>query len=168
MRIRKFIAACSIGLIINVSIPRSIRSAPVPFFWGAIKIGGFIIAATSLWVAMEQATMAEHDSATESLIKHLEDSPEFPIKGLCKSPGIKSGEVQEGWIVSIDDKKYLHSFIESEFCQSGGVSKDGKYIIGVFVSQYHANNFAKVVKYRTDNDIGVYVSSKPSEITAEE
>ncbi|MEL6581451.1 MAG: hypothetical protein AAFQ14_17060, partial [Cyanobacteria bacterium J06621_12] len=110
---------------------------------------------------MGRASLAEHDSAAESLTRHLEDNLEFPINGRCESPNIKSGEAKEGWLVSIDDKKYLHGVVKSEVCEAGGVSKNGKYIIGIFTSKFHAENFAKVFSYRTDNDIEVYVSEKP-------
>lgn len=160
MKIKKVIAGLCIGLILNISIPKAVKAEPVSLFWGSVKILGLIMAGTGLWVAMERASLAENDSATESLTKHLEDNPEFPVSGYCESPSIKNGTVNEGWIVSVDDKKTIHQLVKSGFCEAGGVSKNGKYIIGVFTSEYHATNFAKLVKYRTDNLFEVYVSSK--------
>jgi hypothetical protein len=159
MKFKKIISGLCVGLVLITSSPKPVKAEPFTF-WGLIKGVGFIISVAGFWVAVQQATRAEHDTATASLLKHLEYNAEFPIKGLCVSPDIKNGTTKKGWLVSIDDKKYLHSVVKSQFCKAGGTSKNGKYIIGVFISEHHAKNFAKVVRFRTNNDINVYVSKK--------
>ncbi|MBH8552509.1 hypothetical protein I8751_08995 [Nostocaceae cyanobacterium CENA357] len=162
MKVKKIIAALCVGLMLIVSSPKSVKAEPVTI-WGIIKIIGFITTVAGFWLAVQRATVAQHDSATNSILKHLEDNAEFPVNDLCVSPDIKNGTIKKGWLVSIDDKKYLHHVVKSEFCKGGRTSENGKYIIGVFTSEYHAKNFATVVKYRTENEIDVYVSTKAVE-----
>jgi hypothetical protein len=162
MKFKKIISGLCVGLVLIVSSPKPVKAEPITT-WVIIKLIVPIITVAGFWVAVKQATRAEHDYATTSLLKHLEDNAEFPINGLCVSPDIKNGTTKKGWLVSIDDKKYLHPVVKSEFCKAGGTSKNGKYIIGVFISEHHARNFAKVVRFRTDNEIEVYVGKEAVE-----
>ncbi|MBD2609810.1 MAG: hypothetical protein RMY62_000105 [Nostoc sp. ZfuVER08] len=164
MKIKKMIAGLCVGLMLIVSFPKPIKAEPITIL-GILKIIGLITTVGGFWVAVQQATLAEHNTATNSLLKHLEGNAEFPVNGYCVSPDIKNGTIKKGWFVSIDDKKYLYPLVKSEFCKVGGISptKNGKYIIGIFTSEYHAKNFAKVVRYRTENEINVYVSNKAIE-----
>ncbi len=166
MKTKKIIAGFCVGLMFIVSSPKPVKAEPITI-WGIFKAITFFTTVAGFWVTVQQATLAEHDSATDSILKHLEGNAEFPVKDLCVSPDIKNGTIKKGWLVSIDDKKYLHPLVKSEFCEAGGTSKNGKYIIGAFTSEFHAKNFAKIVKYRTENAINVHISTKAVDINLE-
>ncbi|WP_414529658.1 hypothetical protein [Nodularia chucula] len=163
MKFKKTISGLCVGLVLIFSFPKPVKAEfPIEVF---LQILGVIAATATVWIAMESATLAERHSTTESLLKHLEleKNAEFPINGKCVSPDIKNGTVKKAWLVSTDDKKISDIIVKAELCKAGGQSKNGKYVIGAFISEYHAKNFAKIVKYRTENGVNVYVSEKAIE-----
>ncbi|MDP5337658.1 MAG: hypothetical protein NWQ28_03670 [Nodularia sp. (in: cyanobacteria)] len=164
MKTKKVVAGLCIGLMLTVYAPKPVQAEPITTTIVLHKImSGIIFFATvaGFWVAIDQAAKAEVKSATESSLKHLGNSADFPVSGNCISPSINNGTTQEAWLVSIDDKKLQRSFVKSDLCQAGGIHKiKGKYTVGAFTSKYHAKNFAKVVQDRTENEIPVYVSEE--------
>lgn len=162
-KIKKLTAGLCIGLTLAISTPRAAKAEPFTFMT-ALKIIAVMTTVGSIWVSMQGIARAEHDSASETLIKHLGDD-EFPATGMCVSPDIRNGTLKEGWLVSIDNKEELESVIKPMFCEKGGLDIEGKYVIGVFSNKYLAKQFGKVIKHRTDSDIDVYVSKKPIDVS---
>lgn len=158
MKINNITASFCVGLMLMVSLPKPIKAEPISTLT-IIKIVGGILSVAGFWIALQNATRAEHEFAANSVLKHLGSNAEFPVSS-CISPDIQKGIEKKGWLVSIDDRKYLRSFIKSDFCKNDGQSKNGKYVIGIFSTQYHAKKFGTVVRYRTENQINVYVSKE--------
>jgi len=161
---RKLTAGLCIGLTLAISTPRAAKAEPITVMT-ALKILGIVLSAGGIWVSVQSVARAEHNSATETILKHLEDDNEFPVGGVCVSPDIRNGTLKEGWLVSIDNKEHLKPVIESMFCDKGGLEIEGKYAIGVFSNKYLAEQFGKVVKHRTDHDIDVYVSKQAMDVS---
>ncbi|MEM8804730.1 MAG: hypothetical protein AAGF01_01605 [Cyanobacteria bacterium P01_G01_bin.38] len=164
MKLKRYIAGLCLGLLFVVSIPKPARAEPISF-WMLMKLFGVALATGSFWMTWQNSADARIETAKDSVLNHLGAEAEFPLSVWCDSPSIKSGEVTQGWFVSVDDTESVRELIRGSFCTPGGTLFQGKYLIGIFSNEGQAQNFATVIRDRMDSDFDVYVATESVDIS---